>query len=108
LSATIIRQQALEEREFDAKRAQLAALEAELTQRELDLATARAELDALHSRYVRIVGVKFAELDELQAQIAEAQARRNPQDAATPTGSARGANARAEIATDRRRGCEAE
>jgi len=56
-SAAITRSQTPEERELEAKRAQLSALEAELAQRELDLATDRAELDAFHARYVRIVGL---------------------------------------------------
>ena len=47
---------------------------------ELDLATLRAELAEFESRYLRTVGVLYAELDEIEAQIAEAQARSKPSD----------------------------
>lgn len=70
-----------EEEELTRKRGELAALEASLVQRELDLATLRAELFLLNQRYLRIVGVKYAELDALEAQIADALARLNPNDA---------------------------
>jgi hypothetical protein len=55
-----------EERELKTKKAVLAALETELAQRKLDLATLRLELHAFEQRYLRIVGVKFAEIDELE------------------------------------------
>ena len=74
----IVRNQTPEERELEKKQAEFAALEAELIQRELDLATLRAELAEFESRYLRTVGVLYAELDEIEAQIAEAQARRKP------------------------------
>ena len=72
-----------EERELAAKKADLAALEIQLAQRELDFATLRVELHAFEQRYLRIVGVKFAEIDDLEAQIAEALNRRNPSDETT-------------------------
>jgi len=46
----------------------------------LDLATLQSELHAFEARYVRIVGVCYAELDELEAQIAEAEVRLKPKD----------------------------
>ena len=49
-------------------------------QRELDIATLRVEFHVFEQRYLRIVGVKFAEIDDLEAQIAEALNRRNPSD----------------------------
>jgi peptidoglycan hydrolase CwlO-like protein len=76
----VIKNQTPEERELERKQAELAALEAELIQRELDLATLHAELADFESRYLRTVGVLYAELDEIEAQIAEAQARRRPSD----------------------------
>jgi peptidoglycan hydrolase CwlO-like protein len=76
----IIKNQTPEERELERKQAELVALEAELIQRELDLATLRAELADFESRYLRTVGALYAELDEIEAQIAEAQARRRPSD----------------------------
>jgi len=83
-----MRRQTPEERELDRKRAELARLESELAQRELDLATLQAELRAFEGRYLRIVGVRYAALDEIEAQIAEAQARLNPGDSTAQRGAA--------------------
>ena len=58
--------------------AELNGLESELAQRELDLATLHGELRAFEARYLRIVGVRLAELDKIEAQIAELQARLVP------------------------------
>ncbi len=44
MDGQIVRWETPEDREFESKRAQLAALEAKLAERELDLATLRAEL----------------------------------------------------------------
>lgn len=60
------------------KQSELAEFEVELAQRELDLATLQAELRAFEARYIRIVGVLYAELDDIEAQIAEAQMLLNP------------------------------
>jgi hypothetical protein len=79
MSTSLTRRQTPEERELENKRTQLAALETELAQRELDLATLKAELTVFETRYLREVGVLYAELDEIEAQIAEAQAHLNPQ-----------------------------
>jgi hypothetical protein len=49
-------------------------------QLELDLATLQAELRTFEGRYLRFVGRLYAELDEINAQIAEALARFSPQD----------------------------
>jgi hypothetical protein len=78
--ANITRTQTPEERELAAKNAGLAGLKIELAQRELDFATLRVELRAFEQRYLRIVGVKFAAVDDLEAQIAETLNRRNPSD----------------------------
>ncbi|HXV79250.1 MAG TPA: hypothetical protein VEG60_05180 [Candidatus Binatia bacterium] len=78
MSTDIIRNQTPEELELQRKQAELESLEADLIQRELDLANLRAELTEFESRYLRTVGVLYAELDEIEAQIAEAQARRRP------------------------------
>jgi serine/threonine protein kinase len=69
-----------EDRELAKKRAELAPLEAILGQRELELATLQAELRDFEGRYLRIVGVRYTELDEIEAQIAEATAKLNPND----------------------------
>ena len=59
----------------------LDALEVELIEKELELETLRAELDQFQKQYMRIVGAKYAELDGLRAEIAAAEAARNPSDA---------------------------
>jgi hypothetical protein len=69
-----------EQRELEAKRVELAELETQLSLRELELTTLQAELRAFEARYLRVVGWKFAQRDELEAQIAEAVARRRPHD----------------------------
>ena len=60
-----------EERELARKREEQATLEVELAERELRSANLRAELGAFERRYLHFVGVRYAELDELKAQIAE-------------------------------------
>ena len=67
-----------EEQELAKKRAEFAPLEAMLAQRELDLLTLEAELNEVESIYLRVVGVQYAELDEILAQIAEAEAKLDP------------------------------
>lgn len=69
-----------EQRELEKKTAKLSVLEVRLAERELDLATLQNELRAFEARYFRSVGTLFAELDDLEAQIVEADARRHPQD----------------------------
>jgi hypothetical protein len=69
-----------EEQELRRKRARLATLEGDLAQRELELLTLQAGLRAFEVRYLGTVGVRYAALDALTAQIAEAQARRTPRD----------------------------
>jgi len=76
----ITRTQTPEERELSRKLYELSELEAELAQRELDLATLQAELHTFEARYIRIVGVCYAELDEIKAQVAEAEAKLKPKD----------------------------
>jgi hypothetical protein len=78
--ADLIRRQTPEEQELERKRAQLTVLETDLTQRELDLATLTVELKTFETRYLRTVGGLYAELDDIEAQIAEAIARLNPRD----------------------------
>lgn len=80
MASNITRTQTPEERELAAKNADLAALKIQLAQRELEFATLRVELHAFEQRYLRVAGVKFAEIDDLEAQIAEALNRRNSSD----------------------------
>ena len=67
-----------EEQELARKREEQAALEAELAERELRSANLRAELGAFERQYLHFVGSRYAELDELKAQIAERLARERP------------------------------
>jgi len=69
-----------EEQELSNKLSELDKLEAELAQQELDLTTLQAELHTFEAKYLRTVGVRLAELDEIEAQIAEARARLKPKD----------------------------
>lgn len=69
-----------EQKELGKKQAELAGLESTLTQEELTLATLKAKLRAFEVRYLRTVGSRYADLDEIQAQIAEVEARLHPND----------------------------
>ena len=69
-----------EERELEEKLFEVASLEAELTQRELDLTTLQAELNVFQEEYLRIVGARYAKLDEIKAQIADYCSGTNPKD----------------------------
>jgi len=69
-----------EEKELEKKSSELVQLEIKLIQIELDLATLQAELNAFQRQYLRVVGIKLSGLDDVIAQIAEIQARRNPND----------------------------
>jgi hypothetical protein len=71
-----------EEEELDAKRQQLAELQAKLFDAELELATLQAELHTFERAYLSTVGVRLAELDRIEAEIAEALARKHPKDQA--------------------------
>jgi hypothetical protein len=63
-----------EEQELERKRAKLALLEAELAERELSIATLKAEMLSFERGYLRVIGSRLAELDQLEALIAEALA----------------------------------
>ena len=70
----IVRHQTPEEVELLRKREELAAVRADLAERELELADLRAQLKSFEGRYLREVGVLYAELDEWEARIAELEA----------------------------------
>jgi hypothetical protein len=78
----IVRLQTPEEAELLRKREELAAVRAELAERELELADLRAQLKSFEGRYLRQVGVLYAELDEWEARIAELDASLTPTPAA--------------------------
>lgn len=68
--------------EVQERREQLAALRRRLLQEEEDLAQLRSKLRAFESTYFRQVGVLYAELDELEARIAEREVDLYDSDAA--------------------------
>jgi len=92
-----------EEIELQQKKTDLAALEVELADKELELETLIVRLDAFELRYKRVVGVRYAELDEIEAKIAEELARRNPRDAKAKV-EAKDARKKAEESTRETRG----
>jgi hypothetical protein len=65
-------------RGLERKKAILAGLEAQLADRELELASCLADLIHFEKRYLQSVGRRYATLDELKARISEARARQNP------------------------------
>lgn len=69
-----------EQRELERKSSELAGLERELAERELELATLRNELRSFEGCYFHTVGSLYAELDDLEAQLAEAKARQHHQE----------------------------
>jgi len=68
-----------EEAELLRKRDEQKSLENELTERELRATNLRAELGAFERRYLHLVGLRYAELDEYKAQLAERLAAEQPQ-----------------------------
>jgi hypothetical protein len=72
----IVRLVSPQEEELASKRRELAELLTELIERELSLASLKAELLAFEGQYLREVGVLYAELDDWNAKIAELTADR--------------------------------
>jgi hypothetical protein len=70
-----------EAQELENKRAELSELESLIAEREWQLTNLRAELQAFERKYLAEVGVRYAELDELKAALAQRLAERNPEDA---------------------------
>ena len=71
MPAEIILQRTPDDLDLLDKREQLAAVRARLAERESELAQLRAQLKTFEGRYLRQVGVLYAELDDLEARIAE-------------------------------------
>jgi chromosome segregation ATPase len=71
MSAEIILQQSPDQIALIERREQLAAVRSALAERESELAQLRAQLRTFEGRYLRQVGVLYAELDDLEARIAE-------------------------------------
>lgn len=80
MASEIVKRLSPEERELGKKQAELANLENVLAELELELATVRSELRIFEHRYNQKVGVLYAELDALEAQIAELEFSFNPDD----------------------------
>jgi hypothetical protein len=77
---SLVKKMTPEEIELEKKRAELSILEDDLSLKELDLTTLQAVLEDLRRRYLRIVGVKLANLDGINAKIAEILSRLDPKD----------------------------
>ena len=71
MTTGIERRSSPEEEELAKKRNELGLLQAQLAERELHLADLRAGLSAFEGRYLRQVGVRYSELDDWNARIAE-------------------------------------
>jgi hypothetical protein len=84
-----------EEEELKFKRQELQVLADQVIELELQLTNLRGELTAFERLYLKTVGVWYAELDEIEAQIAELLARRDPGNLKAQ-GEARQARSRAE------------
>ena len=69
-----------EEVELKNKQAHLAGLQASLAEREQELTRLQASLQAFEREYLRVVGVRYAKLDEIEAEIAKYLAFLNPKD----------------------------
>lgn len=78
MSSQITRRLKPEEEEILRKRAELATIRATLAERELELLDLRSQLAAFEGRYLRQVGVLYAELDEWKARLAELHAKMDP------------------------------
>ncbi len=70
-----------EDTELERKHRALEALEVELVERELDLATLRSEIASLEAVFGRVASHRYARLDELHAQLAARMAHKVPLDA---------------------------
>jgi DnaJ-domain-containing protein 1 len=71
MSNQLVLQVTPEDEELQRKSAELAILETELVQGELDLTTLHAELQNFDREYQQIIGTRYAELDRIEEQIAE-------------------------------------
>jgi hypothetical protein len=78
MAPEIVRKITPEEEELLRKREELASVRAALAERELELADFRAQLKSFEGRYLRQVGVLYAELDDWEAKIAEIEASLRP------------------------------
>lgn len=75
MSGAIVRQLTPEEEELSRKREELTSIRATLAECELELADLRTHLKSFEGRYLRQVGVLYAELDDWDAKVAELEAK---------------------------------
>ena len=71
MSTQLILQVTPEDEELQRKSVELATLETELVQGELDLTTLHAELQNFDREYQQVIGTRYTELDRIEEQIAE-------------------------------------
>lgn len=76
----LARRETPEERELGRKKEELDALKGVLEDEELILATQRAGVFLFERSYMRQVGSLYAELDDLEAKLADVLAQRDPKD----------------------------
>lgn len=106
MTAEIILQPSADALALQDRRAQLAAARARVTECEAELAQLRAQLLSFEARYMRQVGVLYAELDRLEARITEREVDLYDSDAARSR--AEEARQRAQESHDAAFGAEAE
>jgi hypothetical protein len=82
MSNAIILQPSPEAAELLLKREELTSVRATLAERELELADLRTQLKTFEGRYLRQVGVLYADLDDWEARIAEREVSLYDSDAA--------------------------
>jgi hypothetical protein len=82
MPAEIILQQNPDDAVLVSKREQLAAIRLTLAERESELVQFRAQLKLFENRYFREVGILYADLDDIEARIAEREVALYDSDAA--------------------------
>ncbi len=82
MASEIVKHLTPEEEELLRKREELTAVKAALAERELELADFHSQLAVFQGRYMRQVGVLYAELDDWEAKIAELQAKHDGSESA--------------------------
>src|SRR5580658_4114230 len=78
MAGQIVRRLKPEEEEVLRKREELAAIRSTLAERELELVDLRSQLAGFEGRYLRQVGVLYAELDGWKARVSELRAQLDP------------------------------
>jgi hypothetical protein len=80
-TTTVERVRPPEEAELDRKQEELRALNEEVAEQELAIATLRQELAAFEAVYLNACAARWARLDAIHAQLAASAARAHPEDA---------------------------